>query len=125
MRDVLVVMTPDIENCRAADFSVSPPRLTGSIARHWIGIKFLPVRRHIKVCIMGKKNKTTAKLVRKFAKSNKLALAALGGVATGIAVAGILGNEKAKELLNSVEDGLREFGNKVSNGLQQQPGTTT
>jgi hypothetical protein len=74
---------------------------------------------------MGKKNKTTAKLVRKFAKSNKLALAALGGVATGIAVAGILGNEKAKELLNSVEGGLREFGNKVSNGLQQQPGTTT
>jgi hypothetical protein len=76
-----------------------------------------------KTFAMSKKVKSTAKALRKFRKNNKVMLAAIGGAAAGIAISGIFGTEKAKELLDSVEKGITDFGNKMTN--RQQPGTAT
>ena len=59
---------------------------------------------------MGKKKKNSyKKQLRKFMKSNRVILAALTGAATGIAIAGILGTERAKEIVNTVEASFREM----------------
>jgi hypothetical protein len=63
---------------------------------------------------MGKKKNS----YKTFVKKNKVMLAAMGGVATGIALAGVLGSEKAKALLQSVEGNVKEFSNKIANGMQ-------
>lgn len=65
---------------------------------------------------MGKKTKA----IKKFAKGNKVLLAALSGVAAGVALAGLLGSEKAKQLLESVEGNISDFGNRISNGMQKE-----
>lgn len=66
---------------------------------------------------MGKK----AKMIKKLTKGNKVLLAALTGAAAGIALAGILGSEKAKELLSSVEGNIADFGNRLANGTHREP----
>lgn len=67
---------------------------------------------------MGKKKSKSMTGIKKFAVRNKLVLAALGGAAAGVAIARLLGTEKAAEILNTVEGNVREFGHKVSAGLQ-------
>lgn len=67
---------------------------------------------------MGKKKKKTGKKALKaFIKSNKVMLAALGGAAAGITMATALGSEKAKELVNTLENSLSTISDKIQNGL--------
>jgi len=68
--------------------------------------------------LMSNKNKSTAKAIKKFRKHNKVMLAAIGGAAAGIAISGIFGTQKAKELLDNVEKGITDFGNKMANRQQ-------
>lgn len=68
--------------------------------------------------IMGKKNKSGINGLSKFAMNNKVVLAALGGAAVGVAIARLLGTEKAAEILKTVENKVREFGNKVTAGIE-------
>ena len=64
---------------------------------------------------MGKKGKKSfyKKRLKPLVKQNRVLLAALGGVATGITIAGILGTEKAKEIVNTIEDSVKAFSDKV------------
>lgn len=66
---------------------------------------------------MGKKNKKSfyKKQLKPFLKSNRVMLAALTGAATGIAIASILGTERAKQLVNTVEESVRDFTSKARN----------
>lgn len=57
---------------------------------------------------------------KKFAKKNKVLLAALGGVAAGIAVSSLIGTEKAKEMLKSVEGNIMDFSKKMIHGANQE-----
>ena len=78
---------------------------------------------------MGKKGKKSfyKKRLKPLVKQNRVLLAALGGVATGITIAGILGTEKAKEIVNTIEDSVKAFSDKVKSGgwlaeqKEQQP----
>jgi hypothetical protein len=70
---------------------------------------------------MGKKKSFYKKQVKSFVKSNRLLFAALGGVAAGISIAALLGTEKAKEILHTVENNVRDFKNKIANDLQKEP----
>jgi hypothetical protein len=65
----------------------------------------------------GKKGKKSfyKKQLKPLLRQNKVLLAALGGVATGITIAGILGTEKARELVNTIEDSVRTFSDKIKN----------
>jgi hypothetical protein len=65
-----------------------------------------------------KKNKSGIKGIKNFASKNKVMLAAIGGAAAGVAITRILGTEKATEILNTVENKVREYNNKISAGLQ-------
>ena len=68
---------------------------------------------------MGKnKNKSGLTGIKNFAVKNRVVLAALGGAAAGVAISRLLGTEKAAEILNTVGSNVREFGHKVSAGLQ-------
>jgi hypothetical protein len=66
---------------------------------------------------MGKKGKKSfyKKQLKPLVKQNKVLLAALGGVATGITIAGILGTEKAKQLVDTIEDSVKTFTDKIKN----------
>jgi hypothetical protein len=64
---------------------------------------------------MGKK-KTIRKALRKYVRKNKVMFAALGGAAAGITVAGIVGTQKAEDILKSVENGVKDFQNTVVEG---------
>jgi hypothetical protein len=69
---------------------------------------------------MGKKEKKSfyKKQLKPLLKQNKVLLAALGGVATGITIAGILGTEKARQLVTTIEDSVKDFSNRIKkNGL--------
>ena len=65
---------------------------------------------------MGKKNKSESKGIKKFASNNKVMLAAVGGVAAGVAITRLLATEKAAEIMNTVESKVREFSDKVTAG---------
>jgi hypothetical protein len=65
------------------------------------------------------KKKSKIKMFKKFAKGNAVLLAGLGGVAAGVALAGLLGSEKAKQLVQSVQDNVSDFGNQLANGLRK------
>jgi len=65
-----------------------------------------------------KKNKTELKGIKKFASKNKVMLAAVGGAAAGVALTRLLSTEKAAEIMNTVENKVREYSNKVSAGHQ-------
>jgi chitinase len=67
--------------------------------------------------VMGKNGKKSfyKKQLKPLVKQNKVLLAALGGVATGITIAGILGTEKAKQLVDTIEDSVKTFTDKIKN----------
>ena len=67
---------------------------------------------------MGKKGKKSwyKKQLKPLVNQNKVLLAALGGLATGITIAGILGTEKAKQIVSTVEDSVKNFTEKLKNG---------
>jgi hypothetical protein len=69
---------------------------------------------------MGKKNKKSfyKRELKPLFKGNKVLFAALGGAATGIAIANILGTEKAKEILHTVENSISDATDRISNGLK-------
>ena len=66
---------------------------------------------------MGKKKSYYKKQLKSFFKGNRVILAALGGVAAGISIAGILGTEKAQQMLHAVEGNLKDFSDKVANSI--------
>jgi hypothetical protein len=63
---------------------------------------------------MGKKS--NKKQFKKFIKNNRVLLAALAGTATGITIAGILGTERAQQLVEKIDDSVRNFGSTVKDG---------
>jgi uncharacterized membrane protein YgaE (UPF0421/DUF939 family) len=69
---------------------------------------------------MGKKKSFYKKEIRPFLKSNRTLLTVLAGVTSGIVIAGIFGTEKAKEIVQSVEDNVKDLSKKVANGLQKE-----
>ncbi len=75
---------------------------------------------------MGKKNKKSfyKKQLKPFLKGNRVLIAALGGAAAGITLANILGTEKARNILHTVEGSISEFTDKVSNGLTAKDNKT-
>jgi hypothetical protein len=64
---------------------------------------------------MGKSKKSSKKLFKKFMKSNRVLLAALSGTAAGIAIASIIGTEKAKQIMDTIDDSVNGFKDKISN----------
>jgi hypothetical protein len=77
---------------------------------------------------MGKKKKSFyKKSLKPLLSDNKLLMAALGGVAAGISLAGILGIEKARQIVDTLEGSVKDFSNKVKSGLnsdQEKNGKT-
>lgn len=65
---------------------------------------------------MGKKSKKLKKTVRAALKGNKVLFAALGGAAAGLTLAGILGSERGKEILNTFEDSISTAADRIANG---------
>lgn len=64
---------------------------------------------------MGKKKKKS--LYKKLVKGNKVMIAALTGVAAGVTLSNILGTEKAKQILHTVEDSIENFAGKISDSV--------
>ncbi len=70
---------------------------------------------------MGKKNKSFFKQnVKPFLSDNRLLLTALGGVAVGISLANILGSDKAKQLVDTMESSVKDFTNKIKSSLTEE-----
>ncbi|HMG90526.1 MAG TPA: hypothetical protein VK589_10705 [Chryseolinea sp.] len=69
---------------------------------------------------MGKKKSFYKKQLKPFLKSNGTLLAVLAGATSGIAIASIFGTEKAKEILQTVEDNIKDFNKKVANGINKE-----
>ena len=55
--------------------------------------------------------------IKSFVEEHKMIIAALGGITVGIAVAGLLGNEKAKNILKSFGTTLLNASGKFVNDL--------
>ena len=70
------------------------------------------------------KNLFYKKQLKPFLKGNRVLIAALGGAAAGITLANILGTEKARNILHTVEGSISEFTDKVSNGLTAKDNKT-
>jgi|GEM_PF-4589031 len=66
---------------------------------------------------MGKKKSFYKKSLKPFVSDNRVLLAALGGVAAGITIAGILGTERAREVVHTVEDSVKDFSSRLKQGL--------
>jgi hypothetical protein len=64
---------------------------------------------------MGKKKK----IKKSFLNQNKLMIAALGGVAAGISLAGILGTEKAKKIVDTLGSSVSDFTNKLKDQISR------
>jgi hypothetical protein len=75
---------------------------------------------------MGKKGKKSfyKKQLRPFVKSNQVLLAALGGAAAGITLSSLLGTEKAKQVFDTVQTSMKDFSDKVINGLTNDKQTS-
>lgn len=71
---------------------------------------------------MGKKNKKKKfkKNLQPLVSENKVLLAALGGIAAGISLASILGIEKAKHIVQTVEDSVKDFTQKIQDKLTDE-----
>jgi hypothetical protein len=69
---------------------------------------------------MGKKKKSALKYFSKFGKNNKVMWAAISGAAAGIAIARVLGTQKAADILQAAETSIKDFSNKVTEGLNQR-----
>jgi hypothetical protein len=65
---------------------------------------------------MGKKKK----FKKTFLKQNKVMLAALGGVAAGISLAGILGTEKARKIVDTLGSSVNDFTNKLKDQITKK-----
>ena len=61
--------------------------------------------------VMGRKDKKSyyKKELVAFISNNRVVLAALGGVAMGIALANLLGPEKARKFLSVIEDSVKNL----------------
>ncbi|HEX6224222.1 MAG TPA: hypothetical protein VFZ52_07415 [Chryseolinea sp.] len=55
--------------------------------------------------------------IKSFVEEHKMVIAALGGITVGLALAGLLGNEKAKNILRSVGTTLFNASGKFVNDL--------
>lgn len=74
-----------------------------------------------------KKNKSFYKNnVKPFVADNKVLLAVLGGIAAGISIAGILGTEKAQQIVGSIGDTAKDYTQKIKETLTAEgtPETT-
>ena len=69
---------------------------------------FISLKRQTK-CGMGKKRTFYKKQLKPFLKGNSTWVAVLSGMASGLAIARILGNEKAKQIFQSVEDNVNDL----------------
>ena len=69
---------------------------------------------------MGKKKSFYKREVRPFLKGNRTILSVLAGITSGIAIAGILGTEKAKQIVQSVEDNIKDLNKKVDIGKYKE-----
>lgn len=70
---------------------------------------------------MGKKNKSFYKKnLKPFFADNSLLLTAIGGVAVGISLANILGSDKAKQIVDTMENSVKEFTNKMKANLTSE-----
>jgi hypothetical protein len=75
---------------------------------------------------MGKKKKSFyKKSLKPFMSDNSLFLAALGGMAAGISIATILGTEKAKQIVETIEGTAKDFKTKISNSLNSDNSPST
>lgn len=72
---------------------------------------------------MGKKKKSFYKRTLKpFVSDNRVLLAALGGVAAGISVANILGSEKARQIVETIEHAAKDYGQKIKQSFTHDEG---
>lgn len=70
---------------------------------------------------MGKnKNKNFAKNLKPMLNDNKVLIAAIGGIAAGISIAAIFGTEKAKQIVETVENSVKDFTGKLSNSFASE-----
>ena len=71
--------------------------------------------------IMGKKGKKSSmkKMIGSFVMKNRVMLAAVAGAATGITLASALGTEKAKKMMNGLEDSVKGFINTSRERLEE------
>lgn len=66
---------------------------------------------------MGKKSDKKSfykKSVKPFVKGNRVLLAALTGVAAGLTLSSLMGTEKAKRLLHTIEGSVQDFTSKIT-----------
>jgi hypothetical protein len=74
---------------------------------------------------MGKKKKSFYKKnLKPFVSDNKLFLAALGGMAAGISIANILGTEKAQQIVDTIEDSVKNLTQKLQGEPVDEPEST-
>lgn len=55
--------------------------------------------------------------VKSFISDNKILIAAIGGVTLGLAIASLMGNDKAKQILRSAGSTLSDVSGKFINNL--------
>lgn len=55
--------------------------------------------------------------IKSFISDNKIMIAAIGGITVGLAVASLLGNERAREILRSVGSSIADMSGKFVNDL--------
>ena len=70
---------------------------------------------------MGKKGKKSSskKLIGSFVMKNRVMLAAVAGAATGITLASVFGTEKAKKMINGLEDSVKGFINNTREKFEE------
>lgn len=74
---------------------------------------------------MGKKKKNKKKLIKakninSFIMDNRVLIAALGGAAAGISLAGILGTEKAKEIIDNISGSARKIAESLKDNIEEK-----
>ena len=71
---------------------------------------------------MGKKGKKTSakKMIGSFVMKNRVMLAAVAGAATGVTLASALGTEKAKKMINGLEDSVKNFINNTHEKYEER-----
>jgi hypothetical protein len=67
---------------------------------------------------LGKKSFFKSRM-KPFFKSNRIVLAAIAGAAAGVVITRVLGSEKARQVLSSMEGNLRGLGHKFMNGTKE------
>jgi hypothetical protein len=69
---------------------------------------------------MGKKEKKSyKKAIGSFVRNNRVMLAAIAGAATGVTLTSLLGTEKAKRVINGVEESVKDFVKNSGRKLQE------